>query len=627
MVNPAQLRSFFNFICVSLLVWPIRNPQQDLPSPQQTSLTYAVYALYIPFLSRFSSRQLFLHGLSACLLVAASSVQGAVAVNLESDLSQLDNLKYEGLLKERAKKQPDLSSIGQVEWLGKELQSFLERHLQSEGYYQPSIEISAKIEPAARLRFKVKKGCQIRWKNVDIRLIHADKTVEKKAGYQDIKTGAGLNHSSYEKAASELLALQHRKGYLFAKWQEKKVLVKPESCSAEVKWAINLAKLAIVGDVSSNNSKLPSKLVSRMSGLKTGETLDPAGMTEARRSLLNTEWFQSMQLKLGEQDPTSGAIDIDIQYELAKPNVYEWSVGYNTDRGEVVNLGWQRRYLEGTGHGLSANYQYSGTGELYSGSYTIPRATEHEIAHYFTGSFETEDIDGLRTDSTTIDWRWALRHEGWRVTPGVGWQREISETDASKQTAQTLLMKLDANHQGLDDPLWPRSGHSLDLSFQAGPEGLLNEQDIARFSITAGYLIPLLERWSLQLRGKYGKVWADNTDDLPTDLRFFAGGDRSVRGYSYQELSPEDSSGTSIGGSEILVASIEPIYYFSNNWAAVAFYDVGSAYDDAPSTYPYGYGLGIRWRSPVGQIGLDIAQAEHPDYSDFRVHFRLGAAL
>jgi translocation and assembly module TamA len=146
-------------------------------------------------------------------------------------------------------------------------------------------------------------------------------------------------------------------------------------------------------------------------------------------------------------------------------------------------------------------------------------------------------------------------------------------------------------------------------------------------AVTAGYLIPINESWSLQVRGKYGKVFADDTDALPTDLRFFAGGDRSVRGYSYQELSPVDASGTSIGGSEMLVASIEPTYYFANNWAAVAFYDVGSAYDSAPSTLPYGYGLGIRWRSPVGQIGFDLAQAEHPDYSDIRVHFRLGVAL
>ena len=561
------------------------------------------------------------------LMLVGGNLQAAVGVKLDSDLPPLENLRLENLLKGRAKQALDITTLGQLEWQGNKLKEFLQRHMQSAGYYRPEITVKAQVKPERQIRLKMAKGCHMRWRKVNIELVHADGVPEKRKKHGEVEPGKPLSHSEYEKAASDLLSDHHRQGFIYAKWLEKKVAVDPEACAADVRWKIALGKLAKIGEVTSSDSRLPGELVKRMSGLKTGEPLQPGRMAEARRNLVTTQWFQSVNLQLGEQEPTSGAIDIDVQYDLAKPNVYEWRAGYNTDRGPVLNLGWQRRYLEGSGHGLSADLEIAGAGQRIGAAYTIPRATEHEIAHYFTSNYEVEEVEGLETESTAIDWRWALRYGDWRLNPGIGWQREISETDATEQTAQTLLLKFDAIKQALDDPLWPKAGHSIEFSIRGGPQNPLNDQDVIRVALSAGYLYPIADNWSLQVRGRYGQVFADETGELPTNLRFFAGGDRSVRGYSYQELSPEDASNTPIGGKEVLTASIEPIWFFKPNWAAVLFYDIGAAYDEEPSTLPYGYGSGIRWRSPVGQIGLDIARAVHPDFSDWRIHFRLGTAL
>jgi translocation and assembly module TamA len=89
-------------------------------------------------------------------------------------------------------------------------------------------------------------------------------------------------------------------------------------------------------------------------------------------------------------------------------------------------------------------------------------------------------------------------------------------------------------------------------------------------------------------------------------LRFFAGGDRSVRGFDYQQIGETNLSGGVIGGKYLTVASGEYEYYFMPKWGAAVFVDGGDAFSSSPDTN-IGAGLGVRWRSPVGVVRVDVA--------------------
>jgi translocation and assembly module TamA len=132
----------------------------------------------------------------------------------------------------------------------------------------------------------------------------------------------------------------------------------------------------------------------------------------------------------------------------------------------------------------------------------------------------------------------------------------------------------------------------------------------------------------LILRGEAGATAGAGVEELPSSLRFFAGGDTSVRGFGFQQLGPVDDDGNLIGGRYLLVGSVEYDHPIGGGkWGVAIFIDLGNAFNDF-NDYELkgGGGVGLRWRSPVGPLRLDLAHA--PDSNDnFRIHFTMGPDL
>ena len=128
-----------------------------------------------------------------------------------------------------------------------------------------------------------------------------------------------------------------------------------------------------------------------------------------------------------------------------------------------------------------------------------------------------------------------------------------------------------------------------------------------------------------QARLELGHVLAANDVQVPDPLRFRAGGDESVRGYGYRELAPE-RNGRIIGGDVLLTGSVELARPVAPSlpavWGAV-FVDAGRAASAWNSYKPaFGYGVGVRWRSPIGPLRADIAYGE--EVRKLRLHLSVG---
>jgi translocation and assembly module TamA len=127
----------------------------------------------------------------------------------------------------------------------------------------------------------------------------------------------------------------------------------------------------------------------------------------------------------------------------------------------------------------------------------------------------------------------------------------------------------------------------------------------------------------------FGYTGVDEFNRLPTNLRFFAGGDSSIRGYGYKTLGPTDEFGNVVGGKGQLVGSIEFDYLIKPKWAIAGFVDAGNAFDDSDFDVKVGAGFGVRWQSPIGPLGIDLGfPVDDPDSEDsVRLHFRMGPDL
>lgn len=109
---------------------------------------------------------------------------------------------------------------------------------------------------------------------------------------------------------------------------------------------------------------------------------------------------------------------------------------------------------------------------------------------------------------------------------------------------------------------------------------------------------------------------------------FFAGGDRSIRGYSFNSISPKDKKGKLKGATKLVTGSLEYQYNLTGAWWGAVFVDTGEAIDKFDDTdFHTGTGVGIRWVSPIGPIKLDIATPMNSSKSSVHFYIGLGTEL
>ena len=188
---------------------------------------------------------------------------------------------------------------------------------------------------------------------------------------------------------------------------------------------------------------------------------------------------------------------------------------------------------------------------------------------------------------------------------------------------ETLTFSYGITLRRIDNERNPTIGYLLNTQFAIAPLNILSTgQFIQSYVKLQGYY-PVTSTTQLIARTEVGMVNGKNS--APAAFLFRAGGDQSVRGYAYQSLGVKEGDAI-VGGQYMVTGSVEMIQWLTNQWGVAAFVDFGNATNKIQDLKPvYGYGLGARWKSPVGPLGADIAYGE--DTGEYRLHFNLGVAF
>lgn len=199
-------------------------------------------------------------------------------------------------------------------------------------------------------------------------------------------------------------------------------------------------------------------------------------------------------------------------------------------------------------------------------------------------------------------------------------QKTINGTPSAQ--ANALVPSYTWTRRVVDHLLYPTKGYVLTLQADAAAKAVLSDQDFLRGNARVVVFAPLSDTDQLIVRGEVGTVVADGRDGIPSDFLFRTGGDQTVRGYAYQSLGVQQN-GATVGGRHLGVVSVEYVHWLSARWGAAAFYDKGDAADSFSALQPAaGYGAGVRWKSPVGPLNVDIAYGERT--RQVRLHLALG---
>ncbi len=359
----------------------------------------------------------------------------------------------------------------------------------------------------------------------------------------------------------------------------------------------------------------------------------------------------SEQERLKAQAREEKVIPVLVTLNADKLNSVELGLGYGTDTGARLRSQYRRAIVNKRGHSFDANLEVSKIRQSIDGRYNIPY--KHPLNDYISivGGYEREERDdvaqgnGLMIESAVVGAdRYIKNPRGsWQHTYGLRYRldrlTQDGTVDASEipdaflgsaaEEQQSLLFGYEVSRTTSDRRVNPTQGFKQTYKLELGSETLLSDADMAIANAGWRFIYSLGENADHQFVGRadVGYIFTEDFTKVPYNLRYFTGGDQTIRGFDYKSLSPE-IDGFKVGGQAQAVGSLEYNYQFREGWRAAVFADAGNAYDkDFNNPTEYGVGLGVRWASPIGPIRIDVASGISDDNHPIRLHFFIGSQL
>lgn len=580
------------------------------------------------------------HGLSLLLLaliatpLAAEPLRGVRIEGLECD--QLANAQALLSLERLSNAQRAALGEARLSYLLRRAPDEVARALEPYGYYEP--RVSARLERDARgvtVVLEVRRGEAVTVVSSDVAVegeAGADSAVESARRAFRPRSGERLDHRSYE---ASKLAVQRRlleRGYFDAELREHAVEVTRRAREARIRVRWDGGRRYRFGAVSIEGSQISPALIEKTIPFVAGEPYHQRELLALHQRLTDLDYFGYIDVRPDVENAEGDRVPIAVAVTPGKRSVYTAGVSYGTDAGAGVQLGLERRWVNARGHKFGTQLDWAQRRKSLAATYRIPAFEWAEGWYAFGANRRDEDSEFVSSRITELVAQRTGRVRGWDLGLALHLRNEAFELgEEPRRVAEgerrLVYPALSAERKQGDDPLYPRRGFLLRGEFKLGSGAIGSQTDFGQFLADAKLIRPLGERNRLLLRGQLGRTFTDEFDELPPSLRFFAGGDRSIRGYGFQEVGPRIDDQV-IGGENLVTASVEFERMFSDTWGAAVFVDAGDAFsDDGGFRLRSGVGAGVRWRSPVGLMRLDLAHGLDGADNAVQIHINIGPDL
>jgi translocation and assembly module TamA len=525
-------------------------------------------------------------------------------------------------------------SPARLEYLIRQAPDEAARALAPYGFYSPTVEAEAVEGEAGRvLRLRIDRGEPVRVASRSLRLLgeaEADTALAAPLAAFAPREGEVFDSRRYEASKSALGRLLAERGYFDARETTAEVRVLRAEHRADIELAWDSGPRYRFGPTRFEGNHLRARLAEAAVPYRQGRPFEQSELLALHARLSDLDYYGLIDVRPDPEQAEDGEVPIVVNLNPGKRTVYTAGLSLGTDSGFGVQAGLARRWVNERGHKLDSRVDWAQRRRAALVQYRIP-AFAWAQGWYTLGANrreeETRAADTRITElvaSRTGIWR------DWNLSLATHLTREdfrFAREPRSAQRSSTLVYPAlrAARSQG-DDPLYPSRGYALAGELRLGSQSLGSDVDFAQVLLEGRLVRSLGERQRLLLRGQLGRTSSGGDfERLPPSLRFFAGGDRSVRGYAYQEIGPQ-RGGRAVGGRNLAVASVELEHRLTEQWGIAAFVDSGDAFNDRFEART-GAGLGLRWRSPVGPVRLDLGRGlDAPDRS-FRLHLSIGPDL
>ena len=489
------------------------------------------------------------------------------------------------------------------------------------GYYEP--RITSTLQPPDRdRRWRVRISIEL---GVPV-LIDTVSVVVGGPGAEDpefiqlrssgaLRSGMRLDHAGYEQLKGSLERAAATYGYLDARMLRSEMRVNLATHRADIFLELQTGERYRFGETTIEQHAVREEVVRRFLRYRQGDPYNALLLLRTQFALDDSLYYSTVEVEAGERDPLHHTVPINISANNSRRG-YSIGAGYGTDTGPRGTASWTVPRVNSYGHRFRVEAQVSQIQQTFDARYDVP---------FGDPALEKMSLDLVGQEAEYGDY---VTTNNVSFVPAVtqilgGWQRIISVTAAHTVTA---------------DPVGGRQIDNLVLPgivFASVPEGYLGEAlfsrglyvqllgsstalgaraNFLRLDVQAQRVVDLAPRWHLLLRTELGASTVNDVEHIPGQYRFFAGGDRSVRGFAFDDLSPlRATPGTGVpvkvGGRDLATGTVELERDLPRNLGIAVFVDGGNAIDHFNDPLAWSAGIGFRLRLPVITVGIDIAQA------------------
>lgn len=511
------------------------------------------------------------------------------------------------------------------------------------GYFSPTIDVQRNgagvgdgTQPLT-VTIRIQPGAPVR-----VRAAHVDITgagardAALQAGVAAFAPGVGavFDQRVYEASKTRIARDLGERGYFDADFASHEVKVTRAANAADIDLVWQSGARYTLGAASFVQTPpiVRDALLAKLVRWQAGTGYRQATLDQLRASLAALDYFSRIDVDPQPAHAVGHQVPVVVTLVPAKRSIYTAGVSYGTDSGAGVRLGVERRYLNARGHKALAQLDFAQRRKTLTLQYRIPAFAW--LDGWYTASLQAADeqtdyIDTRRVELvasrsghvnprlTAIASLHALR-ERWAYTGDLG--------HPGYRTGTFTYPALRAEYVDADDRLYPRKAIGASVELRGGARGVGSDASFAQFDVRGSWFRGVGPRNRLIVRGELGHTFTGELTDLPPDLRFYAGGDRSIRGYNYREVGPR--LGTfGLGANNLVTASGEFEHSFTTQWGGAVFVDSGSAFNGRTPDWHTGVGIGLRWRSPVGPVRVDLAHGLDAPDSAFALYLNIGADL
>jgi translocation and assembly module TamA len=548
-----------------------------------------------------------------------------------------------------------------VERLHNRVEREVDAALRPFGYYEPKVESTATDQGHGdwRVVIDIAPGAPVLIDHIDVRVDgpgESDPLFQRILNNLPLHTGDRLSHAAYDNIKADLQRTAATYGYLDAKLIRNELVVDPPNHKANIALELDTGERYRFGSTTIEQQVINDKLVRRYQRYHEGEYFDLTQVLRTQFALDDAQYFANLEVLPGDPDRQALTVPVRIRADASRRHRYSIGAGYATDTGIRGTFGFEDRRINTLGHSLSVAVQASQVQRYKLQSrYRIP---------FGDPALENISLNAVIEQQTLADVTATTQSGGVSFTDvTAGWQHvwllngvhTISDNSAptvvnvnTARSDELLVPELDLARvpKGyLGEPLFERPFFA---TIKASHSALGSQADFVQVHLQAERVFNLGRKWHLLLRDEFGTTFVKDFNDMPAVYRFFAGGDNSVRGFAFNELSPlegplcqTNSAGQVLltangscqpkpgyylktGGKDVLTGTVEFIRELPRSLGIAAFFDYGNALnsfrkpDCVPGAEPgtticppliqYSVGLGLRVRLPVMTLGVDIAQ-------------------